>query len=266
MTASGDSGSQQAPTGVGAVIVAFVHRRVAGSLLMLLAIGGGLFVASGIDVEIIPDVDARRVSVTVPYPGSSPTEVEESITRRIEERVVGLGGVRRVVSEASADVGTVSLEVGPFADTQEVLDEVRTVVDRIERFPPPDAERPDVGIPFVHVPAITVALSSAELSTAALRVAAEQMREDMLSLPSVSSVSLDWSPEREISIEVDEEALREHGLTIGEVARKVRSSSVDLTSGSLLTSAADWSFALTTGAFAPRSSKTWYCCGRQAVR
>ncbi|MDE0064962.1 MAG: efflux RND transporter permease subunit [Gammaproteobacteria bacterium] len=237
MTASKSGGSVEAPTGVGRVIAAFVRRRVAGSLLMLLAIGGGLFVASGIDVEIIPDVDGRKVEVTVPYPGSSPTEVEESITRRIEERVVGLAGVRRAVSKASSDVGTVRLSVDPFADTEEVLEEVRTAVDRIERFPPPDAERPEIGIPFVHVPAITVALSSRELSAQALRIAAEQLREDMLALPSVSNVSLDWSPEREIAIEVDEEALREHGLTIAEVARKVRSSSVDLTSGRLLTGA-----------------------------
>ena len=237
MMASANPGSGGRRTGVGAVIAAFVHRRVAASLLVLLALGGGLLVASGIDVEIIPDVDARRVAVTVPYPGSSPTEVEESITRRIEERVIGLAGVRRVVSEASSDVGTVTLSVGAFADTEEVLKEARTAIDRIERFPPPDAERPEVGVPLVHVPAITVALSSAELSAEALRGAAEQLREAMLAQPSVSNVSLDWSPEREIAIEVDEEALREHGLTIGEVARKVRGSSVDLTSGRLLTSA-----------------------------
>ncbi|MYA18385.1 MAG: efflux RND transporter permease subunit, partial [Gammaproteobacteria bacterium] len=237
MTTAANPGSVGGATGVGAVIAAFVHRRVAGSLLVLLALGGGLLVASGIDVEIIPDVDARKVAVTVPYPGSSPTEVEESITRRIEERVVGLAGVRRVVSEASSDVGTVTLSVDAFADTEEVLEEARTAIDRIERFPPPDAERPEIGVPFMHVPAITVALSSGELSAHALRMAAEQLREDMLALGSVSSVSLDWSPEREIAIEVDEEALREHGLTIGEVARKVRGSSVDLTSGRLLTSA-----------------------------
>ena len=235
MSASGDAGS--AHRGVGAVIGAFVHRRVAGHLLMVLAIGGGLLVASGLDVEIIPDLDGRSVAVTVPYPGSSPAEVEESITRRVEERVIGLSGVRRVVSEASSDFGKVTLSMDAFADTQEVLDEVRTAVDRIERFPPPDAERPEIGIPSVSVPAITVALSSSELSADALRVAAEQLREDLLAQPSVTSVSLDLSPEREIAIEVDEEALREHGLTIGEVARKVRSSSVDLTSGRLLTSA-----------------------------
>ena len=237
MTASGNPGPDEVPTGVGAVIAAFVHRRVAGHLLMLIALGGGLLVASGLDVEIIPDVDPRSVAVTVPYPGSSPTEVEESITRRIEERVVGLTGVHRVVSQASADGGTVTAAVDAFADTEEVLEEVRTAIDRIERFPPPDAEQPEIGVPFVHLPAITVALSSAELSTAALRAAAEQLREDILALPAVSTVSLDWSPEREIAIEVDEEALREHGLTIGEVARKVRVSSVDLTSGRLLTGA-----------------------------
>jgi len=237
MTVTGDPGSVDAPTGVGAVIATFLRRRVAGHLLTLLALGGGILVASGIDVEIIPDVDARSVAVTVPYPGSSPTEVEESITRRIEERLIGLPGVRRVVSEASSDGGTVNLALDAFADTEEVLEEVRTAIDRIERFPPPDAEHPEIGVPFVHVPAITVALSSGELSTEALRAAAEQLREDILALPSVSNVSLDWSPEREIVIEVDEEALREHGLTIAEVARKVRGSSVDLTSGRLLTSA-----------------------------
>ena len=161
MMASPNPGSVGGASGVGAVIAAFAHRRVAASLLVLLALGGGLLVGSGVDVEIIPDVDARRVAVTVPYPGSSPTEVEESITRRIEERVIGLAGVRRVVSEASSDVGTVTLSVEAFADTEEVLEEARTAIDRIERFPPPDAERPEIGVPFVHVPAITVALSSA---------------------------------------------------------------------------------------------------------
>ena len=92
MMAPANPGSGGRRTGVGAVIAAFVHRRVAASLFVLLALGGGLLVASGIDVEIIPDVDARRVAVTVPYPGSSPKEVEESITRRIEERVIGLAG------------------------------------------------------------------------------------------------------------------------------------------------------------------------------
>ena len=238
MTASGNpGGADEVPTGVGAVVAAFVHRRVAGHLLMLIALGGGLWVASGLDVEIIADVDPRRVAVTVPYPGSSPTEVEESITRRIEERVIGLAGVDRVVSQASSDSGTVTAEVDAFADTEEVLEEVRTAIDRIERFPPPDAEQPEIDVPYVHVPAITVALSSAELSAAALRAAAEQLREAILALPAVSTVTLDWSPAREIAIEVDEEALREHGLTIAEVARKVRVSSVDLASGHLLTGA-----------------------------
>ena len=226
--------------GVGAAVAAVVRSRVSGNLLMALALGGGLLVASGIDVKLIPDIDARSVTVAVPYPGSSPAEVEESITRRIEERVIGLAGVRRAVSQASSEIGVVTLALEAFADADDVLADVRTAVDRIERFPPPDAERPEIGMSFVHVPAITVAVASGELSEEALRLAAERVREDILMLPSVSSVSLDWSPPREIAIEVDEEALREHGLTIAEVARKVRGSSVDLTSGRLPTGAGDF--------------------------
>ena len=237
MTAADGAGAGEGSRAAGAVVRAFVRSRVAGNLLMLIALAGGLLVASGIEVELMPAIDTRVVSVTVPYPGASPSEVEESVTRRIEERLIGLPGVRQVLSEASAGLGTVDVQLKTFARTREVVDEVRTAVSRIERFPPVGAEQPEVGTTFVHVPAVTLAVASPELSPDALRLAAERVREDMLRLPSVTNVTLDYAAAREIAIEVDEEALREHGLTIGEVAETLGGSSVESTSGRLLTSA-----------------------------
>ncbi len=237
MTSADGAGAGEGSRAAGAVVRAFVRSRVAGNLLMLIALAGGLLVASGIEVELMPAIDTRVVSVTVPYPGASPSEVEESVTRRIEERLIGLPGVRQVLSEASAGLGTVDVQLKTFARTREVVDEVRTAVSRIERFPPVGAEQPEIGTTFVHVPAVTLAVASPELSPDALRLAAERVREDMLRLPSVTNVTLDYAAAREIAIEVDEEALREHGLTIGEVAETLGGSSVESTSGRLLTSA-----------------------------
>ena len=235
----GDADSKQSNArGVAAVIGAFVRSRVAGNLLMVLAIGGGLLMASGIEVELMPEADSKRVAITVPYPGSSPTDVEENVTRRIEERVIGLNGVRQVVSHASAEVGSVTLAVENFTDSEDVLEMARDAIDRIERFPPPNAEHPEVNLPLDRIPAITLAVASSDLSDDSLRQAAEQVREDILALPAVSSVSLE-GPAREIAIEVDQEALREHGLTITQVASLLRGSSVDLTSGRLLTGTED---------------------------
>ena len=237
MTAAGGSGAGEGSPAMGAVVRAFVRSRVAGNLLMLLALAGGLLVATGIEVELLPAIDTRVVRVTVPFPGASPGEVEESVTRRLEERLIGLPGVGQVTSTAAAGLGSVHVFLKAFANTAEVLDEVRTAVARIERFPPPGAEQPEVGTTFVHTPAVTLAVASPELSPDALRLAAERVREDMLKLPSVTNVTLDYAAAREIVIEVDEEALREHGLTIGEVAETLGGSSVEATSGQLLTSA-----------------------------
>ncbi len=237
MTLADDSDTGQGSRAMGAVVRAFVRSRVAGNLLMLLALAGGLLAATRIEVELMPAIDTRFVEVTVPFPGASPSEVEESVTRRIEERLIGLPGVSRVSSQASAGFGSVAVYLKAFANTAEVENDIRTAVARIGGFPPLGAEQPAVGTTFVNTPAITLAVASSELSPDALRLAAERVREDMLKLPSVTNVTLDFAAAREIAIEVDEEALREHGLTIGEVAETLGGSSVELTSGRLFTRA-----------------------------
>ena len=146
--------------GVGGAIGAFVRSGVAGNLLMVLALGAGVLAALNLPVKAWPDVDPRQVVVTVPYPGSSPAEVEESITRRIEERVIGLDGVRRVTSRASSEVGTVTVDVEPLAVTGDVLEEVRSAVEGIEHFPPPDADSPEVAIPSGQSRVVRVAVAS----------------------------------------------------------------------------------------------------------
>ena len=220
---------------VGKAISAFVRRRVAGNLLMVLAIGAGIWVATGLDVQMMSDVDVKRIDVRVAYPGSSPAEIEESITRRIEERLIGLSGVSMVRSYASAEYGVVQVDVEALARTKDVMESVRAEVLNIPNFPPRDAEAPTISLAEIVLPAITVALSSDMLSTESLREAAEKLREDMIALPSVTKVELDWSPTREIAIEIDEEALLEHNLSILEVARTIQNSSIDLGTGHLLT-------------------------------
>ncbi len=234
---AGDAANSQEASRQAGLIPFFARNRVAGNLLMVVLLGGGLYTIPRLPVENIPDMDARRISVVVPYPGGSPAEVEESITRRIEENVLVVGGVDRVTTTAVESLGKVMIDVRPFAVASRVLDDVRTAVERIERFPPPDAEQPEVALVAATRNLMTVAVTSSSLSENGLREVAEQVQEDLLALPSVSMVTPFGTKEREISIEVDEEALREHRLTISAVSRRIRESSLNLSSGELRTGA-----------------------------
>ncbi|MCY4122787.1 MAG: efflux RND transporter permease subunit, partial [Acidobacteria bacterium] len=213
----------------------FAANPVAANLLMAVILAGGVGSAVLLPVQNFPTIDLRTVTVTVPAPGSSPQEVEQDINRRVEESVIGLEGVERVVATATEGVGFVSIEMATFADSAGVLNAVRNAVDAIENFPPPNAERPEIELARVSVEAMTLAVSSSVASENELRRAAEDVRGALLELPSVSLVELQGTRDREIAIEISEEELRRNGLTIAEVSAAVQRASLNLTFGELRT-------------------------------
>ena len=233
---SADAAGAGAPARNG-FIAWFAGNSAAANLLMLFLIVGGVLSGIHLAVQNFPELDTRTVTVTVRMPGSSAKEVEEDINRRVEEAVVGLPGVERVVSTATQGLGRIEVEVAEFAEPVDVLNEVAGAVDAIERFPPPAAERPEVEIWRTALEVMTLAVSSSLVAENELRLAAEELRDGLLTLPSISQVSLEGTRDREISIELSEEELRRHGLSINRVANAVQRASLNLTFGELRTEA-----------------------------
>lgn len=216
----------------------FAQNPVAANLLMLLFIVGGGLTAALMPTEVFPTLSPRSVQVSVIYPGATPGDVEESITRRVEEAVLGLDGVERVRSVASESRGTITVELADFADAQEVKDDVETAVDSLTDFPPENAEQPQIRIPQPTTTVLSIALTG-PVAEQTLREAGERAERELLSRSGISAVSLRGVRQYEISISVDEAALRRYGLTFDEVARAVRNSSLDLSGGEIRTSGGD---------------------------
>ena len=215
------------------LIAYFAGNPVAANLLMVLLIVGGVLTGLQLVVQYYPDIEARRAAVTVLYPGASPQEVEEDINRRLEESVVGLPGVERVVATASQGIGKVTVEIATFADADTVFNDIQSAIDSIENFPPVRAEQPDVELLKVSHEVMTLAVASPALSEDALRLAAEDLRDRVLQLPSVSQVALKGTRDREIAIELSEEELRRHNLSITGVSTTLRQASLNLTMGEI---------------------------------
>ena len=215
----------------------FAGNPVAANLLMLFFIIGGLISGAHLAVQHFPPIDPRTVTVTVPFPGASPREVEEDVNRRIEESVIGLAGVERVVGTASEGLARIRIELSTFTDATNVLNDVQTAIDGIENFPPVTADQPEVELQQPALEVMTLAVSSAAVSEHELRLAAENVRDELLELPSISQVKLRGTRDREISIELSEEELRRHNLTFREISNAVQRASLNLTFGELRTDA-----------------------------
>ena len=218
-------------------IAYFAANPVAAKLLMLFLIFSGVICGFHLAVQSFPDYDTRTVTVTVRSPGSSPKEVEEDINRRLEEALVGLRGVERVVSTASQGSSRIEVEIASFANADRVLLDVRNAVDGIENFPPPGAEREEVELWQPTPEVMTLVVSSSRVGEDELRLAAEGVRDELLELASVSQVTLEGARDREITIELSEEELRRNRLLINDVVDAVRRASLNLTFGELRTDA-----------------------------
>ncbi len=215
-----------------------VRNSPAMNTLMVAVLVVGAISFASMRREIFPQFELEIVLVTVPYPGASPDEVEEGICQKVEEAVRSVDGIKRLTSIAQEGAGFVVLELQSFVDPQKSLSEIRSQVDRIPSFPEL-AEDPEVEQLTFTETAIRIALTGpvedplSQASELELRRLAEQVRDDLLALPTISKVNLNGTRPYQIDIEISENRLREYGLSLQQVAEIVRNQNIELPSGSI---------------------------------
>ncbi|MEM7436605.1 MAG: efflux RND transporter permease subunit [Myxococcota bacterium] len=213
-------------------------NAVASNVLMLVLIIGGLVtLASGIKQEVFPEVEMDVVSIQVAYPGASPAEVEQAVILAVEEEVRGIDGVKKVTSTSREGIGTTFVELLLGTDQDRALNDVKSAIDRITSFPQ-DVERPTVSLISNRQQVISLVLYG-DVDEATLRAVAEASRKEILRDDRVTYVELSGVRPLEISIEVPQAELRKYGLTLDEVADRVRMASVELPGGAVKTDAGE---------------------------
>ena len=213
------------------VIRWFVNNSVASNLMMFFIILSGIATIPLLKMEVFPDIEVDIINVTAVYPGATPSDVENAVCIRIEERLQGLDGVKKITATASENVGSVNVEVLPGQDVTEMLDRVKAEVDAIDNFPE-GVERPTVK-QFIAIQAtITVAVGG-DMDELTLTNLTEEIKDEIDALPEVTYSSFVAKKEKEISIEISENNLRKYDLTLGQISRAIRSLSVDIPSGSI---------------------------------
>ena len=209
----------------------FARNGVAANLLMVLIVVSGLLALTGIPIEVFPSLATQSITVSVPYLGAAPGEVEQGVCLRVEEAVQDLEGVSRIRSTAAEGVGAVVIELESGVDVREALDAVKSRIDAITTFPE-ETEKPIIQEALIRRRVITVAIYG-DVEERALKAVAEQVRDGLSELPDITQVELDAVRPYEISIEVSEDTLRQYGLTFDELVQAIRRSSLDLPGGAV---------------------------------
>jgi len=220
-----------------AIIEWFARNAVAANLLMIILLAGGLYSVFTIKKESQPPIDTNFITVSMPFLGASPEDVEEGILIKIEESIQDIEGIQEIISTGRRGSGTVQIEVSSGYDVPEVMNEIKSRVDAISTFPD-NTEKPIISRTRFQQQVNLVSVYG-DVDERTLKEYAKQVRNEIVSLPGITRAEILGSRPYEISIEVSEFTLEKYGMTLGEVALAIRRGSLDLPAGSIRADSGD---------------------------
>ena len=194
-------------------------------------------------VQRTPAITKAVILVAVPYPGAQPTEVEEQITRTIEDELRNLGDVDFIASTSMRGSSVTQVVFLDGVDADEARGEVQDLVDRVRSELPLGREVQPVvrSIDFENTPLMLVNITPPDgFDERALKQLAEEVQDELEGIPGVANTQLFGGRDREIHVNINVDRASQHGLTISDFHRTLSDFHSELPGGSLDTGSFDF--------------------------
>ncbi|MDG5473070.1 efflux RND transporter permease subunit [Jeotgalibacillus sp. ET6] len=214
-----------------------VRRPVFTIVTMLLVILLGTISLTRIPIKLIPDINPPVAVVVTSYPGASPTEVLEKVTKPIESQLALLPGLKNVQSTSEEGSNLVFLEFTFATDIDEVEGDIQQAVQQVE-VPEGAAEPRVLKFDPSQFPVIQLSLRSSD-DSADIRELAEELELELTRTDGVASVDISNSLSEEVRILLDQDQLEEYGLTQSDVLNSIQSNNISFPGDTVQTEGKD---------------------------
>ena len=214
----------------------FILMIVLGAFLM------GTISYRSMRVEQNPEVSFGTITVVTTYPGASPDDINELLTRPIEQSISGVNGIRDITStsQEGSSVVVVQFELG--INENVALDDVRSKVDTILNTLPKDADKPTVSKQDnSSQPVLYLAINSKTLDSRDLRTLMDDKLADRFAqIQGVASATVQGGDIREIQVQLQRDRLLQYGLGINDVRNAVAGASINAPAGRIVEGAREY--------------------------
>jgi len=212
-----------------------IKQPVLATMLAASLVTLGVYSYRRLSVDLFPDVEIPVLTVQTLYPGASPETVEREVTKRIEEALNTISGVRHISSTTTEGLSAILIEFHLGTRIHTAQQDAQSKINAIRSLFPQDMEEPVIQrIDFNAMPIISVAMESGQADIKTLSSFAEKIIKKRLeNVPGVGQVNIVGLARREIQILVDRNKLASYGLTFAQVASALQRENVDVPAGKL---------------------------------
>lgn len=213
-----------------------VDNRTSVVILMFLILITGIGAYNSMPRENYPEINIPTIYVGVVYPGNSPEDMENLITRHIEKEINSITDVTQIRSTAIQDYSTTIVEFDFDVDVNEALLDVKDAVDKARSELPSDLDQePNIfELDFASIPFININLSGENYTLEQLKDYAEYLEDEIENLAQVSKVEIRGSLEKEVSIAVDKSKMEAAKVSFRNIEDAINFENMTISAGDLL--------------------------------
>lgn len=192
----------------------------------------GLVSYSYLSYELIPKFNAPIVIVNTIYPGASPTEVENSLTKPIEDAVSGVEKVISIRSTSFEGLSTVILEFKDGVNTDVVLQDVQRKINAVKSTLPEDAKDPALNkFSSDDFPIMSIAVNTNLPQAAQYDLIKQRVKPALAQVDGVGQINLIGGQEREIKVQVNRQKLENQGLSLMNLVMAIQAANLEFPTG-----------------------------------
>jgi len=215
-----------------------LNNKTSVYVIMLILLGAGIYTYREMPKESFPEINIPEINIGTVYPGNSPVNIENLITRPIEKELKSIKGVDEIRSTSIQDYSNIKVKFDFDMDVKDALQEVKDAVDRSKTELPNDLSdfgEPDVfELDFSEMPILNVNISG-NRDLAELKKIAEELEDEIEKLPEISGVDIRGALDKEVKVNIDPFKLERVKLSFTDIENAIARENVNMSGGDILT-------------------------------
>jgi len=211
-----------------------IHRPIFTIMVVLIVVLLGAISLLRLPIDLMPDISYPTISISCTYENAGPEEIEELVTRPIEEAMSAVPGVEEVTSVSAEGQGTVRVTFSWGTDLDAAANDIRDRLDRVMQRLPEDADRPTLRkFDLASFPILILGASSKLDPVQARQIIEDQVKYRLERVPGVAAVDIRGGLEREIHVNLDPAKINALAIPLDQIIAHVREGNVNIPAGTI---------------------------------
>lgn len=200
-----------------------VRKKKITILFFIIAAIGGIYGFTTLPRQESPDITSYTAVVTTVLPGGTPEKVEQTVTKKIEEKIKEIQGLKSITSESRDSVSIITVEVNKKQKPKEKWDELRKKVQDAEPDLPEDAKKPKVNddLSKTFIQTLNITANSLE-DLYNIRTDINGWKDQLRTIQGVSDVTIIGLPDKQVKVDLDTQKLYNYGVTWKQVTAAIQ--------------------------------------------